>query len=355
MTGQERAASRLGSASGSAIPEDAIPKDAIPKGATAAEAAAPGQTQFERRASNLLLVLGVLGLGVAGLVILPSNGPSTMRVVASVLLMATAAAMLLLSFALDRRRPWAPATAAAALWFVLVMGVIRAAVQLAHGGLSIPLDSIAAAWALSGAGRPAAGLAYRPAASLLVLGLVVAGGLWEPVSGMLFTPGASPLAVAKTALQPGIFAACSGEPGTIPSRIHVVGSWTWTSTDLLPSGTDGVGIGWYEAGRETRYRLDPPAASGTDGYLWLGGGEASGGAVERELKGSEGLVTWGVDVDGGGLREGAVSLDLLPQGGDPVAPLEPGEITIRMVYAHLDRWVVSAQTTCAWGPAPGGS
>ena len=305
--------------------------------------ATPARTQFAGRASNLLLVLGIAAVGVSLFVVVPSSAVFAQRVMAGILSVVTGAAMLLLSFALDRRRPWAPAAAAAALWIVLVLGALRTVVWLLGGGIMVPLDAIAAAWVLSGSGRPVA----WPRASALawvLVGLLLVGRLGEPVVGALFTPGVSRFAVAATQLTVQLTAACPAT-GAGADRIRVDGSWTWSSKDVFPSGTDGIGIGWTEAGDGTWVH---DVLSGPGESLWLGGGGVAGGIVGRELEGSAGGVTWGVDVDNGGLRDGMVALALTSSGSADEAPPRSGAITIRMVYAHLDRWVVAAETTCSW-------
>lgn len=309
----------------------------------AEQAARP--TQFAGRASNLLLVLGMAAVGVSLFVVVPSNAAFSLRVMAGILSVATGAAMLLLSFALDRRRPWAPSAAAAVLWIVLAMGVLRAVAALFSAGIWVPLDAIAAAWALSGTGRPVA-WARGSAQAWVLVGLVLIGRVGEPVVGMLFAPGGSPFAVGSDALTLQVAAACPVGNTAGADRIRIDGSWTWAKTDLLPSGTDGVGIGWTTAGTDAW--VHDATASGPGGFLWLGGGGAAGGIVGRELEHSSGGVTWGVDVDHGGLQDGWVTFGLFPLGREGEAPPSSGALTIRMVYAHLDRWVVAAETTCGW-------
>jgi hypothetical protein len=312
---------------------------------------AADRTPFMGRASNLLLVLGMAAVGVALFLVVPSNAAFSLRMLAGGLTIATGAAMLLTSFALDRHRPWAPATAAAVLWIVLLMGLVRAVTGILGGGIWVPLDAIAAVWALSAAGRPVA----RPRGSALawaLVGLVLIGRVGEPVVGALFTPGTSAFAVAASELKVQLVAACPSGTGTAGAgagaagAIPVDGSWAWAKADLFPSGTDGIGIGWTASdGGPWSYEVRDVLPAG---YLTKGGGGASGGVVGRELAGVTAGTTWAVDVDNGGLIDGKVALDLVPpwsNGGDRP---QSGTLTIRMVYAHLDRWVVAAETTCTW-------
>lgn len=109
---------------------------------------------FERRASNVLLAVFVLS--VIGTLIVAGAAPPASAGWAVVALAAGLAA-LGLSVALDRRVPWAPGAAVVAMWLLLATGLVRTMLALSTGQVSLPLDSVVAAWALAGEGRPALG------------------------------------------------------------------------------------------------------------------------------------------------------------------------------------------------------
>ena len=321
-----------------------------PEIASTSPAARAPRTPFAGRASNLLLILGMAAVGVALFVFVPSQTVLPLRLAAGALTVLTGAGMLLASFALDRRRPWAPAAAAAILWIVLVVGIGRTLGAFASGSVWVPLDAMAAAWALSAAGRPSPLAAGRSAAAWALIAMVVVARLGEPFLGLAFTPGVTPLAVGPAALGLTVEADCDTGATMMPDVIHVTGRWSWLRADLFPAGTDAVGFGITQA----------PGASGdatmtmthvlpaADDYLSLGGQGAASGALGRQLEGSSMGATWVVSVEDGGLRDGTVSMDLVPVAANPLQRAGDGYLVVHLVYAHLDRWTRAVEVGCRW-------
>ena len=302
---------------------------------------------FDRWSSNLFLVLAVLGLVVT----LTVAGASATYAARGALLAAVAIAgcslviLVVTAAGLDRRTAWARPTAWVVLLVMIVSGLAGAVLDLARNTLTVPLG---AAFALLVASRKPGPIRLpggrdRGIAIALSVAYVVAGGAAGAPAWLLTSP-ASPLVADATALELRLEVGCpAGEPG---SRIPVAVSWTWREREPFAGGTDGVGVAWAYAGEaDDGPAFDADSVTRTD-LVWLGGASPSDGAVQEAVAGAQNL-TWGVDVDRGGLADGGVAVDLIGPGANGTFEAH-ASLTVWTVYAHLDRWTVQRETTCTW-------
>ncbi len=141
---------------------------------------------FDRWSSNLFLLLAVLGflvlLTVGGL----AGGVTDLPFVVVALTLAIAAVgavlLVVVSFALDRRRAWARTAAWYLLVILVLVGFGGAIFDLARGSITIPLEALAALFVMTRRPGPVPALAGRDrtvAASigLLFLAVSVAPGV----------------------------------------------------------------------------------------------------------------------------------------------------------------------------------
>lgn len=305
--------------------------------------------QFDRRASNVLIILALLavlgGLLVAGVV---GTAPTLARIVVVVLAVASGIAAGAVSVALDRRRTWAPATAVPLLWLIAVGGVLRFVVGLSAASLQVPLDALFAMWALNGAGRPPGVLpAGRQTVGAALLAVAMTGQLAGPAATVLSTPGLSPFIVDRSALDGRLLVSCVPDGAGTSAGLSVRVSWTWAHRDAFPEGLDVVGVAFAVPGPDaTTLRFDPTSVRTEDAGLTFGGGGASGDLVNRELAGMNEAATWLVDIGRDGLRDDALSFRLVESTTAGVSAMVASGVQVRVVYAHGGRWAVSAETTC---------
>lgn len=299
----------------------------------------PGQ--FIRRASNVFLVLALASV-VALLGALGTSGaaPGVAVAAAGAMALTFGLAALSLSIALDRGVPWAPSAAVLALWVVVVGGVVRLLVGLSAGSISLPLDSLLAAWALSSAGSPAARAPGRTMAAWALVGVIAMTYAAPPLLAVAGTPGLTPLVVGREAIEVRLSADCP-PPGRAWDSIRLELAWRWSTRDLVPQGTDRLVIGVRDMtgdvhGWEMRDPVGPAFAQ-------EGPGDARG-TLDDPLVLHPGQRWW-IDVSEAGLPDGSVAVSIVPASGEPVAS---GAITFVGGYMHDQHWVVESEATCAW-------
>lgn len=293
---------------------------------------------FVRRASNAFL-LGVL-IGIVAFLLLVGFGPSRIPDLELALgIVGIAAPVVLfgwLSFALDRGRPGAPEAAVIVLWAVVWLGVLQLVLALVRGQLMIPLDALVAAWALTAWDRPAIQLRRVPPAVAILLVVLVAARIGEPVIG---TARAFGLADASE-LQLAITTDCDAAAADLDAPLVVHVTWGWDRRELIAPAQDAIELTWTadDAGRG----VYPSAWVLPD---WLGD-EAPGVAMRvlDEETATTPSARFGFDP----AQHPAGQLDL-PLEVD--AGARPVVVSLAVRYAHGDAWTRAEVTTCEL-PAP---
>jgi hypothetical protein len=305
---------------------------------------------FDRWSSALFLALAVLGLLAAIAVVGMANGTIPAIATGATIVIAALGSVVLYAVAagLDRGRSWARPAAWAALVILVGAGLVGAAVDLAHGRITVPLGAVVAAVVLAKRPGPLPAAGWRDRRIAVGLsGLLVASFLGAGMPSWLTTSADSPLTAGPEALDLRLEVGCQVAGS---QRIPVTASWSWRRRDAVPFGTDGLGVAWDwdgEGGDQLPFDAQSIVASE---WLWSGGGSPSAGVIDQAMAGAGVLQSlgWGIDVDRGGLADAGVRFELIPPDARPGATFGHGSLTVRAVYAHLDRWTVRSATTCAW-------
>lgn len=313
--------------------------------ATTAQAPADPLGQYRSWASMLFAILGAVALIGGALVLAATPAPYRFVLLASVGL----GALLFIGLALliGREDPWAIHAIAPVCVLLILSGLLRTAVALGSGTITIPLELIAAVAVITRDHppevMPAIDKTGRRRAWLAVGGLVVA----------TFLPY-----VAEPAMRGGLFAAreddltltatldCAGvsEPG---SRIVARVAWSWSGSRPFAPSDDGLVLRWSAniEGQTPDVGLAVGDYRPSDQVMIVMGGTGLTDAVLDDFR-RAGLpsIDFLISRVGSELRDGSVELDLLANvaGGG-------GNVEIQAAYGHGDLWVVrSNRATCSW-------
>ncbi len=150
-------------------------------------------SRFDRWASNLFLVLALIGV-VSALIILgavaSSNLPAWLVVSSFAIGIGHTGLLYGTSIAIDRGRPWARETSIYLLYVVVLIDAVQASLELLQGSLWIPLGAILAIAVLRQ--RPGALAAASARDRQIALAL---GGLFLALS----LPGLAPFSISLNA------------------------------------------------------------------------------------------------------------------------------------------------------------
>lgn len=295
---------------------------------------------------GLLLLLIVIG-GVVTIAAGEVSAGLRMALVPGVVLGLAWCTALLLGLA--ARRPWA---ISAAIWVcvgLVVLGLVRALIDLAAGRVTIPLEAIFAAVVL--AARPPVG--DRPTLdggerriAAAVVGFFVVSSIWPYLAASGALSGIGGIGVADPdALDIAISLDCpTGAAAATPS-IRVQVDWGWVRSELVTPGVDGLVVRWAATDidgneidlfwSEVDMRPTPEVATGSSGPT----------AALTEPVAIEGpSLEFSVQMDPP-LAGGLASLALAPS----EAGADHGAITVWAAYAHGDHWLKeTGQSSCRW-------
>jgi hypothetical protein len=307
----------------------------------------PEMGSLEWRASLALKILaGVNGAGIL-LAFFPGAIPSSQleTIAFHIAYGGLAVLYVVVALALDRRQPWAVAVIRPFLVVLLIWGAYIFVTAVAAGAIRIPFTALAAGWALFGPAdrRPLPRLSFRGAgllvASAALIAMVFAG---KPVFGW-----GGILDVHERHLSASVTVDCGTPSATLPERITIAYTWSWSRGTLFSNEDDAVVIGWNGDDKEGHplYVFDDTPEPG-DG---IGYGTPAGvsATMTEEVQGQwDGSLRWVIDLNDRGIRPGRVELVLMRAAEQPPAP-EP--LTVGASYIHLGLWRSDAsEVTCSW-------
>lgn len=314
--------------------------------ATITDAPADPLARYRSWASVLFAILGAVALIGGAVVISSTSGPYGVVLLATVGL--GAAIFIGLSLLIGRGTAWAIHAIVPVCVLLIVTGLIRTAIALATGTITIPLELIAAVAVISRDHRPE----VMPA-----LDERGRRRMWLAVGGLIVSQ-LLPY-VAEPAMRGGLLAAreddltltasldCgrASEPGS-----PIVGTveWSWTAGRPFAPPEDGLVVRWSadiegqapDVGLvvvDRRVSDDATIRSGSAGRpdAVLEGFRRSGLQFEDFV----------ISRSGSELPDGSVKLDLVPGS----AGAGTGSVDLQAAYGHGDLWVVKSNlATCSW-------
>lgn len=314
--------------------------------ATTTETPADPLAQYRSWASVLFAILGAVAL-IGGAVVISSTAGTY-----SAVLLATvglgAVIYIALALLIGRGDPWAIHAIVPVCVLLIVTGLLRTAIALGSGTITIPLELIAAVAVISRDHRPE------------IMPRVDDGGrrrMWLAVGGLVVST-LLPY-VAEPAMRGGLLAAreedltltvnldCDrvNEPW---APIVAVAAWSWANGRPFAPPNDGLVVRW-SANIEGQTPDVGLAVMGvrTSDDLTIGTGAAAGPDALLEGFRRSGLQfqDFLISRSGSELRDGNVELDLLPNSTDGGS----GSVDLQAAYAHGDLWVVKSNlATCNW-------
>lgn len=295
---------------------------------------------------GLLLVLIVIG----GVVTITAGEVSTgvrMTLVSGVVLGLAWCTALLLGLA--ARRPWAISAAILVCVGLVVVGVVRALVDLAAGRITIPLEAIIAAVVLSArppmGDRPALSGGERRIAGA-VISIFVVSSIWPFLAASGALSGIAGIGVADSdALAIAISLDCPTGAATATPSVRVQVDWGWVQSELVTPGVDGLVVRWAATdidGNEidlywSEVDMGPTPAVFT-GSSWPAAARTGPVAIEGPS------LEFSIHMDPR-LAGGLASLALAPS----EAGADHGVITVWAAYAHGDQWLKeTGSSSCRW-------
>ncbi|HEY4228447.1 MAG TPA: hypothetical protein VGM49_08910 [Candidatus Limnocylindrales bacterium] len=318
---------------------------ALDRAALAAEG--PSSGSMEARASLALKILATLNL--AGVLIAFFPGTTPVAALLVVLFNVGAAGLAVLyvfeAIGLDRNRDWAIAALRPLLILIIVAGVYGFVASVVSGKVRLPFDVVLATWALLGR-RDAKGATRQSSRSFAVVGESV------PLLAMLVF--ALPLGgwggaldVHEADLQPALAVDCGSAGAGLPATISLRYDWSWSSSALLPSGTDIVVVGWNgtDADGHPLYTIGDIPDDATGIFPGLAGYPSTvmADAIAHETAAS---FRWAIQLDQQRLRPSRIDLDLRRA---RVAPTGAQPLVITASYIHSGIWRHDViPITCTW-------
>jgi hypothetical protein len=314
--------------------------------ATTTEAPADPLAQYRSWASVLFAILGAVAL-IGGAFVIPAT-PAPYSIVLLVTVGLAAVIFIGLALGIGRGDPWAIHGIAPVCVLLIVTGLIRTAIAVGSGTLTIPLELIAAVAVITRDHRPE-----------LMPPISESGRrrMWLAV-GALVVSQLLPY-IAEPAMRGALFAAreedltltvsvdCTrlSEPG---SPVVAKAAWSWSvgrpfapaddalvlrwSADIV-GGTPDVGlvVGDYRASNEA--------------MVVMGGTGVSAAVLDDFRRAGLPYVDFLISRSGSEMRDGHVELDLLPGTASPGS----GSVDLQAAYGYGDLWVVkSSLATCSW-------
>ncbi len=339
MTGEPRGAKPVAGAATAHAIGGGGPGAPIPLALADGSGALP---RFDQWASALLALLGVAGL--IGLGLAASAASTTGEALVAVVGPAVGVvATWILVFGLVRAVRWARSTAVVALVVVALAGGLELIYRLQAGAITVPLGALAAIFVLRIERPPEPVLARRDRRARGVLVATLVGAfLWAPLAGAALAAGPTPLTVGPDALDLRVSVACSSDGGT--RHVDVVATWAWRTRELFTGGMDGIAVTGQVDGPDGPEGLVVESFPGTlASGLWSGSEGPAGGALDRWAADSAAgiAVQVGIDVATADPAGGRVAVPLRVGGPGSAA----GPITVRVAYAHRDRWLATAKET----------
>jgi hypothetical protein len=302
--------------------------------------------QYRSWASVFFAVLGAVGL--VGLAVATQSTSAPFVLLFVVTAAVSVVILFAVSLAVGRGDAWAIHAVAPLCVLVILFGLIRVAIALGSGTITVPLEVLGAIAVISRDHRPellpALDEGGRRRMWLAVGGLIVTYLLpyaGEPVMrGSFLTASADDLTLR-------VEVECAGatEPGT-PLLASV--RWSWAGGRPFAPPTDGVVVRWYA----TTEGADPAAGlTPLDHHVSDASRINAGTAGESDAL-LEGFRRSGLPVldfviarDGSELREGRIDLELVPS--DRASP--SGSVEVQAAYAHGDLWVKQSNLgVCSW-------
>jgi hypothetical protein len=314
--------------------------------ATVTEAPAEPLAQYRSWASVLFAILGAVAL-IGGAVVISSTAE-----LYGIVLLATvglgALIYVALALLIGRGEPWAIHAIVPVCVLLIVTGLVRSAIAIGSGTITIPLELIAAVAVITRDHRPE----IMPAVSepgrrrmwLAVGGLVVSTlfpYVAEPaMRGALFVAQEDDLALAAS-----VDCARATEPG---SPIIAKAAWSWSGSRPFAPTDDGLVLRWAANvhGQTPDVGLTVVDHRTSDQATIVMGGTGESDALLDAFR-HAGLqaVDFLISRSGSELRDGSVEVDLVPSS----ASAATGTVDLQAAYAHGDLWIVkSSLATCTW-------
>ena len=313
--------------------------------ATTTEAPADPLAQYRSWASVLFAILGAVALIGGAVVISSTTGPYSIVLLATVGL--SAVIYIALAMLIGRGEPWAIHAIVPVCVLLIVTGLLRTAIGLGSGAITIPLELIAAVAVISRDHRPEIMPAITESGRRrmwLAVGGLVASTLLPYVAEPAMRGGLLAAREEDLALTASLDCARVSEPG---AAIIATVAWSWTGGRPFAPPEDGLVVRWSgniegqapDVGLAVMdRRVSDDATIRTGG---AGGPDALLEGFRRSGLQFEDLV---ISRSGSELRDGSVELDLVSSsvsGG--------GGVDLQAAYAHGDLWVIrSNRATCSW-------
>jgi len=253
-----------------------------------------------------------------------------------------------LAVALDRAIRWARAASVAALWVLVVSGIVDTVVKLGEGTLNVPLGTIGAAIVLRA--LPPGGIAMDDR-DRRVIGITIAIALGMTLIGPLLVtawvvPAASAAHAAASDLDLTVAVTCPTTSTSAAATDSIVARWEWGAADRRPAGIDSVAIAWTSQAPDGSeiflVIVNAGAWAGPPSAVTDGAGGPSADAIKAAVGGAASF-DFAIDTSVG-LQGGTASVALIRPESAP-----HGSLTAFVAYAHGDRWVKSSgRVTCSW-------
>jgi hypothetical protein len=314
--------------------------------ATTTAAPADPLAQYRSWASILFAILGAVAL-IGGAVVISSTAGAY-----SAVLLATvglgAVIYIVLALFIGRGDPWAIHAIVPVCVLLIVTGLVRTAIALGSGTITVPLELITAVAVITRDHRPE------------IMPPITGSGrrrMWLAVGGLVVST-LLPY-VAEPAMRGGLLAARE-EDLTLDARIDcsrvaepggpIVASVAWSFASGRPFAPpeDGLVVRWSAniEGQEPEVGLalgDHRVSD--DATIAMGSAARPDALLEGFRRSGQQFIDFLISRSGSGLRDGSVELDLVPNATDG----DGGSLALQAAYAHGDLWVVkSGVATCSW-------
>jgi hypothetical protein len=314
--------------------------------ATTTEAPADPLAQYRSWASILFAILGAVALIGGALVISSTAGPYSAVLLVTVGLLAVV--YIALALLIGRGEPWAIHAIAPVCVLLIVTGLLRAAIAVGSGAITIPLELVAAVAVISRDHRPE-----------LMPPITEAGRrrMWLAVGGLVMST-LLPY-VAEPVLRGGLLAAREDDlaltVGLDCARVREAGApivgtvaWSWTNGRPFAPPDDGLVVRWSAsiAGEAPDVGLAVmDVRTSDDATIQTGASAGPDALLEGFRRSSLQFQDFVISRSGSELRDGSVELDLDSRG----ARAGGSSVELQAAYAHGDLWVVeSSLATCGW-------
>jgi hypothetical protein len=303
----------------------------------------------------VLFAIGLL-LGTAVVTVVASDLTFLERAAVAAWVVLLEVVFIVLVRGLSAEEPWADDAALACCWVVLAFGVTRSVLDLTHASISIPADSLAAAFVITrrpvGSRWPVVFRFRRRLAIALTTALLLTQVVSVAADGLR---GSTFLSAESQDLDLQFKADCGvAGPDGAPASIVLTSRWSWARHELFPSSTDGLVFTWFGSSGDGvgdgGYHFAQAVELRAEDGFWQGAGSPSAGMVQAVEANSPASFSVGIDLGTQRMAPGRVSIRLDRSIGDTGdATATHGSLTANVSYVHLGRWrTSSAEATCEW-------